>query len=129
MGKTGELTVAEAEAERKLRNDISVRLRGLLDERGWTVYKLIDESGVSKNSIYNAYNARAGIQTNTLLRICNTLDVSISEFFSYQVSSDINLSQEERMDLLNRRQLDPAAQKRISAYIKALVDEKNSDKK
>ncbi len=57
MGKTVELTAGEEKAERKLRNDISVRLRGLLDEREWTVYRLIDESRVSKNSIYNVYYA------------------------------------------------------------------------
>lgn len=128
MGKN-KLTATEMEAEAELLADISSRLNSLLDDCSWTVYKLINESHVSKNSVYNACKGNKGIQINTLFRICNTLDISLLDFFSYQVQSeDLNLSKAERIDVINRRKLDESAQQRISAYIQALVDEKESKK-
>ena len=45
-----------------------------------------------------------------------------------EATEDINLSEAERIDIMNKRKLDEAAQQRISAYIQALVDEKESKK-
>ena len=126
-GKTA-LTASEMAEEAELIADISSRLKHVLDERGWTVYKLIGESHISKNSVYNAYYGRAGVMVNTLNRMCKTMDMEIVDFFSYQPTEDINLSESERIDIMNKRKLDEAAQQRISAYIQALVDEKESKK-
>ncbi len=95
MGKTT-LSVSEMEAEKELLSDIASRLDYVLKERDWTVYKLINESHVSKNSVYNAYYGRNGIQINTLFRICKTLSLTLEEFFSYQATEDIHLSEELR---------------------------------
>ena len=116
--------------EKKLLEDISKRLKYVLEERQMSVYRLIQLCPAAKNSIYNAVKATRGIQINTLLKICDTLDMSIADFFSYQVSDDINLSREERIDILNKRKLDAAMQQRVSAYIQGLVDaEVNKDPK
>lgn len=126
-GKT-ELTASEMAEEAELVADISARLKHVLEERGWTVYKLINECHVSKNSVYNAYFGRAGVMVNTLNRICKTMDMEIVDFFSYQPTEDLNLSEAERIDIMNKRKLDEAAKQRVSAYIQALVDEKESKK-
>jgi len=76
--------------------DCLTRIRQLLDERGWSVYRLAERSGIPQSTLSNMFNRSNSPTIPTLERICRTLDISISEFFNYSdVSDDSSLLDKE----------------------------------
>lgn len=60
------------------------RLNILLAERQLTNKQVVEETGLSRNSISNiANNPEANIATETIDKLCNYLDVTPAEFFLY----------------------------------------------
>jgi len=62
--------------------DCLVRIKQLLAERGWSVYRLAEKSGIPQSTLSNMFNRSNYPTVPTLERICKALDVSLSEFFS-----------------------------------------------
>jgi len=76
--------------------DCLTRIRQLLDERGCSVYRLAERSGIPQSTLSNMFNRSNSPTIPTLERICRTLDISISEFFNYSdVSDDSSLLDKE----------------------------------
>lgn len=61
--------------------DITARLQKLLEEHGWTRYKLAKESGVPKATLTNIFYRRATPTIATIEEICKTLHITLSQFF------------------------------------------------
>lgn len=61
--------------------DCLERIRTLLEERGWSVYRLAQEAGVPQSTLANLF-----LRNNmpTLERICQALGITMAEFFSQQ---------------------------------------------
>ena len=108
--------------EEILARNISQRLDSILQQKGWSTYKLAQECPASHNSIYNVVNGRTSARIDTLAYICETLGISLREFFSYQPGHTLYLSESERMDIINVRLLSEASRGRVSAYIQGLID-------
>jgi transcriptional regulator with XRE-family HTH domain len=62
--------------------DIHKKLRLLLDERGWTEYRLSKESGLSESTIANIFRRNATPSFSTLEAICGGLGITLSQFFA-----------------------------------------------
>lgn len=62
--------------------DILERLRGLLDERGWTEYRLAKECGLSESTIANIFRRNSVPSITTLESICNGFGITLSQFFA-----------------------------------------------
>lgn len=58
------------------------RLQQLMDERGWTMYRLAKESGLTESTIANIYRRNAVPSIPTLEMICNGFGISLSQFFA-----------------------------------------------
>lgn len=58
------------------------RIRQLLEERGWTVYKLSKLSGVSQSTLSNMFNRNNDPSIGTLEDICNAFGITLSQFFA-----------------------------------------------
>ena len=69
---------------------IAERVREFRQERGWTVGRLADESGVSKSMLSKIENAQASPSLMTLVRLSEALTVPVTAFFR-------GLSEEEDM--------------------------------
>ena len=59
-----------------------VRLRQLLDDRGWTEYRLSKECGLSQSTIGNIFRRNTTPSIDTLEVICNALGITLSQFFA-----------------------------------------------
>ena len=46
-----------------------------LERRGWTAHRLVNETGVGRATIYEYLNGDREIQTGSLERICEVLDL------------------------------------------------------
>ena len=62
--------------------DILERLRKLMDARGWTMYRLAKESGLTESTIANIYRRNAIPSIDTLEKICQGFGITLSQFFA-----------------------------------------------
>ena len=62
--------------------DTNQRLQRLLNERGWTEYKLAKKSGLSQSTIANIYRRNTVPSIATLEAICNGFSITLSQFFA-----------------------------------------------
>ncbi len=61
--------------------DVHARLRQLLNERGWSEYKLAKMSGLSEATVSNAYRRNTTPSIPTLEHICSGFGITLSQFF------------------------------------------------
>ncbi len=62
--------------------DTHARLRQLLEERGWTEYRLSKACGLSQSTIGNVFRRNTVPSVTTLETICNGFGITLSQFFS-----------------------------------------------
>lgn len=58
------------------------RIKTLLDERGWSVYKLSKLSGVSQSTLSNMFSRNNDPSIGTLENICTAFGMTLSQFFA-----------------------------------------------
>ena len=59
--------------------DTLQRLHQLLDERGWTEYRLAKNCGLSNSTIANIYHRNTIPSISTLEAICTSFGISLSQ--------------------------------------------------
>lgn len=62
--------------------DTHQRLRQLLDERGWTEYRLSKECGLSESTLANIFRRNTLPSIGTLEAICRGFGITLSQFFA-----------------------------------------------
>ena len=62
-------------------NAIHKRINELIDEKGWSLYKLAEQSGLPQSSLYTMMKRNTMPQLDTLDAICNGLGISLCDFF------------------------------------------------
>lgn len=62
--------------------DTHMRLRKLLEERGWTEYRLSKNCGLSESTIANIFRRNTVPSIATLEAICNGFGITLSQFFA-----------------------------------------------
>lgn len=58
------------------------RIKELLDERRWSMYKLAKMSGVSQSTLSNMFARNNDPSISTLEDICQAFGISLSQFFA-----------------------------------------------
>ena len=81
------------------------RFDSLLAEKGWTMNRLSTECGLSVNTFYKMRVRKALPSLQTIYFICEGLEISLSEFFSFDSPSDMNRIKVSE----NLKTLDPQA--------------------
>ena len=62
--------------------DVLERLRKLLQERGWSEYRLAQVSGLNESTISNIYRRNTLPTIPTLEAICKAFGITLSQFFA-----------------------------------------------
>ena len=62
--------------------DVNERIRALMEERGWTPYRLAKESGLSEGTVGNIFRRNTVPLTATLQAICGGLKITLCQFFA-----------------------------------------------
>ena len=62
--------------------DVLERLRELLQERGWSEYRLAQVSGLNESTISNIYRRNTLPTIATLEVICKAFGITLSQFFA-----------------------------------------------
>ena len=62
--------------------DVNERIKALMRERGWTPYRLANESGLSDATVGNLFRRNTVPSMPTLETICRGLGITLSQFFA-----------------------------------------------
>ena len=62
--------------------DVLERIEQLRKEKGWTYYRLSYEAGLTQSTLTNMTARNTLPSVSTLMKICEALGISMSEFFS-----------------------------------------------
>ncbi len=100
--------------------DVLGRIDELRNARKWSVYKLAQLSEIPQSTIATWYQKNLCPPIDKLEIICNTFDISLSEFFSLGNRIELNQSQ---MDLLKKWELLSIKQKTaVDQIMEAFID-------
>jgi len=61
--------------------DVNEKIRKMMEDRGWSAYRLTEESGLSNSTISNLFKRKNTPTLNTLESICRAFGMSLHEFF------------------------------------------------
>lgn len=62
--------------------DTLARLRELMAERNWSVYRLAKNSGISQNTLSNSFKRKSAPTIPTLEAVCRSFGITLSQFFA-----------------------------------------------
>lgn len=85
--------------------DVTTKIKKLAQERGWTEYKLVKESGLAASTIANIYHRNTIPSIPTLETLCKAFGITLSQFFSD--SNTFSLSNEQMQLLQNWAKIKP----------------------
>jgi transcriptional regulator with XRE-family HTH domain len=61
--------------------DVNEKIRAIMNDRGWTEYKLSKESGLSQSTIANLFRRDTTPSIYTLEAICAGFGITLAQFF------------------------------------------------
>ena len=62
--------------------DAKARIKELMQERGWSEYRLAIASGLSQSTVANIFNRNTTPSVATLESICNGFGITLAQFFA-----------------------------------------------
>lgn len=78
-----------------LKDAIEIRINNLCKERNITINKLCTICGITQSTLANLKaRPKTNVSTITLLRICRGLNISLQEFFSDSIFTNIDFEDE-----------------------------------
>lgn len=78
--------------------NIHAKLWQLLEERGWTEYRLAKKCGLGQSTIGNIYRRNTTPEISTLETICKTFGITMSQFFAEGDMVEMNPELKELFD-------------------------------
>lgn len=87
--------------------DVLGRITQLMEQRGWSAYRLCKESGLAQSTIAHIFSNGSEPTISTLEMICNGFGITLGEFFAEGDFVPLTSEQRELLDrwaLLNGEQ-------------------------
>ena len=102
--------------------DTHERLRQLLNERGWSEYKLAKRCGLSESTVANNFRRNTVPSIATLETICSGFGITMSQFFAEGDMIEITPELKELFE--NWVNLTPEQKKAANQMLKAMNNSK-----
>ena len=102
--------------------DTHERLRQLLNERGWSEYKLAKRCGLSESTVANIFRRNTVPSIATLETICSGFGITMSQFFAEGDMVEITPELKELFE--NWVNLTPEQKKAANQMLKAMKNSK-----
>lgn len=98
------------------------RIQNLMNFKHWSIYKLAKESELPYSSLNNIFTRRTCPSVATLEKICKGFNISLSEFFNYEINPlRVSTISEEHQKLINEYETLSANDKQLlQAYLRGL---------
>ena len=78
--------------------DVTGRIQQLLEQRGWSVYRLGKESGLSQSTLAHVFRKDSEPTISTLEIICHAFGITLSQFFSDRDFVSLTPEQQDILD-------------------------------
>ena len=82
--------------------NITNRIEELRKERGWSVYKLAEESGLTQSTLFNMRVRKTLPSITTLICLCDAFGVTLSEFFAEGDESSLSYDEKKLVESYRR---------------------------
>lgn len=99
--------------------EIADRIDALRSDRGWSLYKLAEEAGLTQSTLINMRTRGTLPSITTLSGICNAFGITLSEFFADDRESTV-LSLDEAELIAKYRKLTYKNKRAICTLIDSL---------
>lgn len=86
--------------------DVLKKIEQMYLDRGWTVYKLALESGVSQSTLANMFARGTQPSLSTLVGICEAFGITLSQFFDDGSTEAVVLSDKEKLLVREYRRME-----------------------
>lgn len=96
--------------------DVIKRINALMDERGWSPYRLAQKSGLSTSTIANIYRRNTVPSLATIEILCQAFGISLSQFFA-EDTTFVPLTNEQKTLFDKWANLTPSQKKLIEGLI------------
>lgn len=103
--------------------DVKSRLQTLMDERGWTMYRLAKESDIPWTTLRNMMKRNTEPTIPTLESVCNGLGISMSQFFD--TDNQMGLTKEQRLLLDQWEKLNKGHKEAVLNLVVALNENRS----
>ena len=90
--------------------DVLERIKQLMEQRDWSVYRLCKESGLAQSTLSHVFRKDSEPTISTLETICKAFGMTLGEFFA---EGDLLPLTEEQRDLLDKWALLTVEQKQL----------------
>ena len=100
------------------RMDVKVRLQQLMDERGWTIYKVAKEAGIPWSTVRNMFKRNTEPSIATLESICHGMGMTLPQFFD--VDNQMGLTSEQLQLIHQWSKLNERDKTLVSELVEAL---------
>lgn len=105
--------------------DISRRIEALANERGISKYALADKCPqVVQSTVYNALSGKMSMKIETLIYICQALEISMRDFFDFEGEIEYHLSDDEKLVIESYRSMEEKQKQRVLGYLSSLTEMK-----
>ena len=75
--------------------DVKARLQQLMDDRGWTIYRVAKEADIPWSTVRNMFKRNTEPSISTLECLCKGMGMTLPQFFD--VDNDMGLSEGKRI--------------------------------
>lgn len=100
--------------------DILEKIKHITKDKGWTIYKLAEMSGISQSTLSNMFTRKTLPSISTLTQLCEAFNITLSEFFD----ENNNCSNEEVFMLSKYRELSTSNKKILMDLINSMLKNK-----
>ena len=98
--------------------DVKVRLQQLMDDRGWSIYKVAKEAGIPWSTVRNMFKRNTEPSIATLECICKGLGMTLPQFFD--IDNQMGLTEEQRQLIEGWSRLNDNNKRLVSNLVQAL---------
>ena len=95
------------------------KIRQLMDERGWTIYRLAQESRLSQTTISNIFKRNNQPSLPTVNAICDACGITLAQFFTEDDPANIPNAQSTLDNCVAALKEDQ--REALAAFIKTIV--------
>ena len=101
--------------------EILNRINELRNKRGWSIYKLAEESGITQSTLANMFSRQTSPSLTTLKQLCDAFGISMAQFFE----DDSNgFSDEEQLIVSYYRKLSKSEKEVITKLLESILNQK-----
>ncbi len=105
---------------------LALKFKQICEIKGCTSYKLVKDTGVSSSTVNGFMKGKTKPRIDTLLILCNLLEITMSDFFEEGEAVE-RLTKEEEELLKIYRVLSQDKRARLNYYIKMLAQYKEEN--